>query len=118
MKNIDNFLSISDSDISKKFTSEYLHLIDGFEIFPASIFYYLEDGEIKSKPLHAEDVFISSYNDMIEKIKKLRISNYVILYSVQPFYLRAHLIPLTYNLLGYECRIKRRLEKINNIINE
>jgi hypothetical protein len=43
VKHCDNFLKISDSDISQRLIDEHLHLIDGFTNLPAFIIHYLEN---------------------------------------------------------------------------
>jgi hypothetical protein len=55
---------------------------------------------------------------MISQIKKLRNNNHIILYEVKPFCIRLVKIPLSYDILGYNTKTKRRLEKINQLLNE
>jgi hypothetical protein len=55
---------------------------------------------------------------MINQIKKMRISNHIILYQVKPFSMRLGLVPLSYDIIGYQSRIKRRNEKLNQLLNE
>jgi hypothetical protein len=101
VENIDNFIEVSDKGISDKLVNEYLHLIDGFAKLPSFL-----------------SIFLSNYDDMINQIKKMRISNHIILYQVKPFSMRLGLVPLSYDIVGYQSRIRRRNEKLNQLLNE
>ena len=80
MENIDNFIEVSDKDISDKLVNEYLHLIDGFANVPSFLCYYLENNKLNSINVTVQSIFLSNYDDMINQIKKMRISNHIILY--------------------------------------
>ena len=118
MKYIENFLEISDSDISKKIVSEYLHLIDGFTNLPIFNIHYLENNKLISLNVSTLSINFTDFNDMISQIKKLRNNNHIIFYEVKPFCIRIAKIPLSYDILGYNTKTKRREEKINQLLNE
>ena len=118
MENIDNFIEVSDKGISDKLVNEYLHLIDGFAKLPSFLCYYLENNKLNSINVTVQSIFLSNYDDMINQIKKMRISNHIILYQVKPFSMRLGLVPLSYDIVGYQSRIRRRNEKLNQLLNE
>jgi hypothetical protein len=118
VKYIENFLEISDSDISKKIVSEYLHLIDGFTHLPIFNIHYLENKKLCFKSIKCLNIDFTDFNNMISQIKKLRNNNHIILYEVKPFCIRIAKIPLSYDILGYNTKTKRREEKINQLLNE
>lgn len=118
MENIDNFIEISDKDISDKVVNEYLHLIDGFSKFPTFVCYFLENNKLNSINVAVQNIPLSDFNDMISQIIKMRLSNHIILYQVKPFFMRLGLVPLSYDVGNYQSRIKRRNEKLNQLLNE
>ena len=118
MKHCDNFLKISDSDISQRLIDEHLHLIDGFTNFPAFIIHYLENNKIMALTSLALSINFIDFDDMISQIKKLRNYNHIIFYEVRPFCMRIAKIPLSYDILGFNSRVKRREEKLKQLLND
>jgi hypothetical protein len=55
---------------------------------------------------------------MISQIKKLRNYNHIIFYEVRPFFMRISKVPLSYDIIGCQSRIRRRNEKLNQLLNE
>lgn len=117
MKYIENFLEISDTDISKKLIDEHLNLIDGFINLPTFIIYYLENNKLMTLSASALSINFIDFDDMISQIKKLRSYDHIIFYEVRPFCMRIAKIPLSYDILGFNTRSRRREEKINQILN-
>ncbi len=118
MENIDNFIEVSDEVLSNKVIDNHLHLVDGFTKFPTFVCYFLENNKLNSINVAVQSIFLSNYDDMINQIKKMRISNHIILYQVKPFSMRLGLVPLSYDIIGYQSRIRRRNEKLNQLLNE
>ncbi len=118
MKHCDNFLKISDSDISQRLIDEHLHLIDGFTDLPVSIIFYLEGDKLNSSSVSCLSIGFSDFDDMISQIKKLRNYNHIIFYQVKPFCMRIAKIPLSYDILGFNSRVKRREEKLKQLLND
>jgi hypothetical protein len=118
VENIDNFIEISDKDISDKLVNEHLHLIDGFTKFPTFICHFLENNKLDSIVVAVQNIPSSDFNDMINQIRKMRLSNHIILYQAKPFFIRLGLVPLSYDIVNYQSRIRRRNEKLNQLLNE
>ncbi len=118
MKHCDNFLKISDSDISQKLVDEHLHLIDGFTNLPTFIIYYLENNKINTLTSFVLSINFIDFDDMISQIKKLRNYNHIIFYEVRPFCMRISKVPLSYDVIGFNTRSKRREEKLKQLFDE
>lgn len=118
MKYCDNFLKISDSDISKKLVDEYLHLIDGFTNLPTFIIHYLENNKIMPLTCLTLSISFIDFDDMISQIKKLRNYDHIIFYEVKPFCMRIAKVPLSYDVIGFNSRSKRREEKLKQLFDE
>jgi hypothetical protein len=118
VKHCDNFLKISDSDISQRLIDEHLHLIDGFTNLPAFIIHYLENNILKAEEVKAIILNFIDFDDMISQIKKLRNYNHIIFYEVRPFCMRISKVPLSYDILGFNSRSKRREEKLKQLFDE
>jgi hypothetical protein len=118
VKHCDNFLKISDSDISQRLIDEHLHLIDGFTNLPAFIIHYLENNKIMALTSSVLSINFIDFDDMISQIKKLRNYNHIIFYEVRPFFMRISKVPLSYDIIGCQSRIRRRNEKLNQLLNE
>jgi len=118
VKHCDNFLKISDSDISQKLLDEHLHLIDGFTNLPTFIIHYLENNKIMALTCSALSINFIDFDDMISQIKKLRNYDHIIFYEVRPFCMRIAKIPLSYDVIGFNSRSKRREEKLKQLFNE
>ena len=115
MRYIDNFLNISDSEISKKLI-DHLHLIDGFTNLPSFIIYYLENNKLMSLRVTTLSISFRNFDDMLSQIQKIRTSNHIIFYEVKPFQMRIAKVSLAYDIIGYNSRIRRREEKLNQIL--
>ena len=55
---------------------------------------------------------------MISQIKKLRNYEHIIFYEVRPFCMRIAKVPLSYDILGFNSRVKRREEKLKQLFDE
>ena len=118
MKHCDNFLKISDSDISKKLVDEHPHLIDGFTNLPTFIIYYLENNKIMALTSSTLSINFIDFDDMISQIKKLRNYDHIIFYEVRPFCMRISKVPLSYDVIGFNSRMRRREEKLKQLLND
>jgi hypothetical protein len=118
VKHIENFLEISDADISKKLIDEHLHLIDGFTNLPTFIIHYLENNKIMTLNYSVLSINFIDFDDMISQIKKLRNYEHIIFYEVRPFCMRIAKVPLSYDILGFNSRVKRREEKLKQLFDE
>jgi mRNA-degrading endonuclease RelE of RelBE toxin-antitoxin system len=115
---MDDFLKISDNEISKKLVNKYPNLIDGFCSTPQGQFFHKKDNKLFSLAKPSETFRFKSFDDMLAEIRKLRISNYVIFYQVREFEMRVFIIPLSYNLILTKYRSHERNKIIDELLGE
>lgn len=118
MKDIDNFLRISDTNISQRLIDEHLYLIDGVVDFPFSQIFYLEEDKLMSLSVSCKTINFSDFDDMISQIQKIRTLNHIIFYQVKSFKMRVATVPLEYDIISFNSRMRRREEKLNQILND
>lgn len=118
MEHIDNFLKISDSDISQRLIDEHLHLIDGFIDLPVSDIFYLEKNKLMSLSVSCKNISFIDFDDMLFQIQRIRTLEHIIFYQIKDFKMRVATISLGYDIIGFNSRMRRREEKLNQILND